>query len=43
MEPSLTKVIVDGSSRMLAVIEGGNSLTTHKTKAEGIDEPEKTM
>lgn len=39
------KVIVVESSRrcrVLAVIEGGNSLITHNTYAEGIDEPEKT-
>lgn len=39
------KVNVVGSSRrcrMLAVIEGGSSLMTHSTKAEGIDEPDKT-
>lgn len=41
MEPSLTKVNVVGSSRMLAVIEGGNSLMIHSTNADGIDEPDK--
>lgn len=36
--------VVDSSSccRMLAAIEGGNSLMTHNTYAEGIDEPDKT-
>lgn len=38
---SLTKVNVVDSSCTLVVVEGGPSLMTHNTKAEGMDVPEK--
>ena len=39
IELSATKAIVLDSSGMLAASSGGNSLITHSTNAEGIDEP----
>lgn len=41
-EVSVTKANVVDSSCTLVVIEGGTSLMTHNTKAEGTDEPGKT-
>lgn len=38
-ELSLIKTIVLDSSCILATLEGGNSLITHNTNAEGTDEP----